>query len=295
MFAPIHVDRPWDELEDIDDEDGGWKAAWARRFARGPIHSEYQDSYPWPPNAYYEGDDDGVGDRARDVKRHSASHVRHPLPTAQNAWRSPAMWDGEVASASRIEDKHSSVASPAAVPQRRKLRRSLGVYRGGPASPAPHGKHTGDVKTDYRQASGTEGFAARAALGRSSREGEGEEEGQEEEAGSESEEEKPRAKLRSTTLPSSPPAEQTMRWETIDRSEGTGAIEAREGGEEEVAWQSRAAQAGSTLRAISSADHAGEDDIWMEGEDDVGRGEVAMMSTAPTLQYSPHKVGFDFY
>ncbi|CAM9692070.1 unnamed protein product, partial [Hapterophycus canaliculatus] len=26
-----------------------WKAAWSKRFARGPIHSEYQDRFPWPP------------------------------------------------------------------------------------------------------------------------------------------------------------------------------------------------------------------------------------------------------
>lgn len=33
------------------DGDDGWKARWSRRFCRGPIHSEYQDRFPWPPRS----------------------------------------------------------------------------------------------------------------------------------------------------------------------------------------------------------------------------------------------------
>ncbi|CAM9969300.1 unnamed protein product [Pylaiella littoralis] len=38
---------------DSDGEDDGdeWKARWSRRFSRGPIHSEYQDRFPWPPRS----------------------------------------------------------------------------------------------------------------------------------------------------------------------------------------------------------------------------------------------------
>lgn len=35
-----------DEFVGAPEED--WKAVWARRFARGSIHSEYQDRFPWP-------------------------------------------------------------------------------------------------------------------------------------------------------------------------------------------------------------------------------------------------------
>lgn len=39
------------EEEELEEEGDGWKAVWARRFARGQIHSEYQDRFPWPPEA----------------------------------------------------------------------------------------------------------------------------------------------------------------------------------------------------------------------------------------------------
>lgn len=54
-WSPARIGRLSDELvegvgeEEEEEEDGGsWKAAWARRFARGAIHSEYQDNFLWP-------------------------------------------------------------------------------------------------------------------------------------------------------------------------------------------------------------------------------------------------------
>lgn len=36
---------------DDDDDDDEWKAEWSRRLLRGPMHSEYQARFPWPPRS----------------------------------------------------------------------------------------------------------------------------------------------------------------------------------------------------------------------------------------------------
>ena len=38
-----------DKLNTATEGEGGWEAVWARRFARGTIHTEYQDRFLWPP------------------------------------------------------------------------------------------------------------------------------------------------------------------------------------------------------------------------------------------------------
>lgn len=45
-----------DESDNGEEEDGagGWKAVWSRRLARGPVYTEYRDSFPWPADTAQE-------------------------------------------------------------------------------------------------------------------------------------------------------------------------------------------------------------------------------------------------
>lgn len=76
----------------------GWKATWAKRFAHGPIHSEYQDKYLWPPESacVTSGRARGrstqetyVGAKSRHLRSLSAHQTRREDKNNRNSNRQP--------------------------------------------------------------------------------------------------------------------------------------------------------------------------------------------------------------
>lgn len=246
--------------DDVGEHEGDWKAAWSRRLARGPIHSEYQDSFPWPSSAVLAAevaaDFSGVSGRG------GGGHGR-----------------GQVTS--------NFAAAPAVPPPQRGLglpsrgRESRGKRRGG------DGVKEGDADSLRRSGSATGGGGGRGAdavvmapVAVTTEGAEGLELGRDVGRESTAHAEGAKPGVNGAPLSSEP---LLPPWQVVEHVEGVGDEGRRGEGEGGGAWQSRAADAGSSLRGASFAEGGG---VEVSGWERAGRRRGGTMSGGRTLDYS---------
>ncbi|CBN76237.1 expressed unknown protein [Ectocarpus siliculosus] len=317
--------RSWGAEEEEGEEDAdAWKAQWSRRLSRGPIHSEYQDRFPWPPRSAFLGtvDDDAFN---------GAPPPPHPRGRRASARGAGSRAEGGGAGSDRRQGG-SAVArgrggsepprgrAAAGYPrdgggvggeERRRRRPSsssvdtAAAGRGGEGSPSD-GRRAGTGRLpggDLEMAGG--GGRGGGGGGRGGRGGGGAAAVVPFAAGKRGDDRKEGARQEAwrrggSAVGSPPPSEQTSGLEVIGhRTSRASSVydekewEAGRGSEADGGWPSRAADVGGSSMAggatlIGSAGDVAAAEVW-RGEA-VGRGEVTTMSGGRTLDFSSQSI-----
>ncbi|CAM9635603.1 unnamed protein product [Ectocarpus fasciculatus] len=308
--------QAWGEKEEEEDgEDAdAWKAQWSRRLSRGPIHSEYQDRFPWPPRSAFLGtaDDDAF---------HGAPPPPPPRGRRTSARGAGSRTEGGAGSGRRQGESAVAGGRGGSEPPRgraaagyprdggggggdeRRRRRpssssvdtAAAAVRGGEGRPVIGSKRAGTGRLpggdlEVAGGGGGGGAAAVAPFAAGERE-DGRKEGARQEAW----------RRGDSAVVSPPPSEQTSGLEVVGHrtSRASSVYDGREwaagrgsdSDDDDGGWPSRAADVGgssvvggatSVGRAIDVPAAAAE--VW-RGEA-VGRGEVTMMSGGKTLDFS---------
>lgn len=253
--------------DDVEDYGGDWKAAWSRRFARGSIHSEYQESFPWPVSAGLAAEASALnrvfggsgGGRGRQVAADFAAVPVTPPPP-------PGLRLPSRERDSRGKRRGGGVGGGVAEGVGDALRRSGRAHRGreeGRADSVAVPPAVVATATAVEAAGGLQIVKPDVGL-------EEEEEGEARYVV-----EDPKRSV-SGGAPSSEPLSGS--WQVVEHLEGVGGEE--EGGRGETVWQSRAADAGSSVHGASFVE-AGSG--WERGGE--GKREATMLG-GRTLDYS---------
>ncbi|CAN0012537.1 unnamed protein product [Ectocarpus sp. 8 AP-2014] len=302
--------RSWGAEEEEGDADA-WKAQWSRRLSRGPIHSEYQDRFPWPPRSAFLGTagDDAFNDAP------PAPHPRGRRAPARGGGSDRRQWGSAVARGrggsepprGRAAEGYPRDGGGVGGEERRRRRPSsssvdtAAAGRGGEGSPGG-GRRAGTGRLpggDLDTAGGSGGRGGGGGGGGES--GGGAAAVAPFVAGKRGDDRKEGARQQAwrrggSAVGSPPPSEQTSGLEVIGhRTSRASSVydekewEAGRGSEADGGWPSRAADVGGSSVAagatlVGRAGDVAAAEVW-RGEA-VGRGEVTMMSGGRTLDFS---------